>query len=175
MASAQSRPKERNYGLQSLGSYAFMENLIWQFDSPRHIDSVYKTQKSVKVSATTFVFGNESGLRWVGRRPLAKMMERVHRPLTSRSSTLHTRGFLGTFHRRRFHLMKTGFFRKVIELKIQRKKSRQCFMGRQSCDCQCSFRFGGLLDETITCLAVDGHSLDVKLTTVCCCCWCEGI
>jgi hypothetical protein len=27
----------------------------------------------------------------------------------------------GTFHRPRFHLMKTGFFRQVMELKIQRK------------------------------------------------------
>jgi hypothetical protein len=31
------------------------------------------------------------------------------------------------------------------------------------------------LAETITCPVVDGHSLDVKLTTVYWCCWCEGI
>jgi hypothetical protein len=34
-------------------------------------------------------------------------------------------------------------------------------MARKSCDCQCSFRYGGLLAETITCLVVDGHSLAV--------------
>jgi hypothetical protein len=33
----------------------------------------------------------------------------------------------GTFHCRRSGLLKTGFFRQVRELKIQRKKSRQCF------------------------------------------------
>jgi hypothetical protein len=55
-----------------------------------------------------------------------------------------------------------------------KEKSRRCFMARQSCDCQCSFRYGGLLAEIITCLVVDGNSLAVKLTMVCCC-WCEGI
>ncbi len=56
-----------------------------------------------------------------------------------------------------------------------KEKSRRYFLGRQSCDCQCSFPYGGLLAETITCPVVDGHSLDVKLTTVYWCCWCEGI
>ncbi len=34
----------------------------------------------------------------------------------------------GTFHRRRSPLLKTGFFRQVMELKIQKEKSTHCFM-----------------------------------------------
>ncbi len=36
-------------------------------------------------------------------------------------ATFHRRRSLSSFHRRRSHLLKTGVFRKVMELKIQRK------------------------------------------------------
>jgi hypothetical protein len=36
----------------------------------------------------------------------------------------------GTFHRRRSRLLKTGFFKKVRKLKIERKNPGQCFTYR---------------------------------------------
>jgi hypothetical protein len=75
--------------------------------------------------------------------------------------------------------MKTGFFTQEVELKIQRKNPGSAlWLHNHVVASVASVMEGywlGLLAETITCLVVDGHSLAVKLTTVCCCCWCEGI
>lgn len=95
MASVQSRPKERNYGLQSLGNYVFMEKQNWHLnlhasDSPRHIDSVYKTQQSVgayRDVSDHFCLRKRVGIAVSRTTAFGKMMQRVHHPLTRGSSS----------------------------------------------------------------------------------------